>query len=74
MEVASELVAFRREILDATIRIPHEFAVGDDAVNMCLNQLSFQGRIVDAVTTAPLVPTTHVAKSKLAETLISPRI
>jgi len=58
MEVASELVVFRRALLDVTIQIPTEFAVGDDVVNMHLYQPSLQDCIVDAVTAAPFVPTT----------------
>jgi len=36
LEVASELVEFRIELLDATIQIPNEAIVDDDVVNMHL--------------------------------------
>ncbi len=71
-EVASELDAFRIELLDATIQIRKESTVGDDVVNMHLCQPSLQGCIVDVVTVYPLVPTIPVAKSELANTWTSP--
>ncbi len=49
----------------------NEAIVDDYVVNVHLYQPSFQGCIVYAVTIDPRVPTTHVAKSKLANTLAS---
>ena len=72
MEVASKLVAFRIELLDATIQIPNEFTLGGDVDNMHLYHPSLQGCIADAVTADPLVPTIPIAKSKLATKLVSP--
>ena len=49
MEVASELVAFRRALLDVSIQMPNESTVDDYAFSMHLYQSSFQGSIVDAI-------------------------
>ena len=76
MEVASELLSFRKALLEGTITMVIEAIVDDDLVNMHLYQPSFQGCIVVVVTVVPIVPTAPDAKSKLAKRLKScpPRI
>ncbi len=71
MDVARGLDWFHGALLDVTIHTPNEVILDDNIVSVHLYQSSFQGWIVDDVTTDPIVPTTLNAKSKLAKRLKS---